>query len=97
MKEFLLARQSQVVSVLSPGDAERMLATDYLQVVPRLKARGKDAKRMRSLRRTRQAEGWLSLDLWLSPEDVAAVKAVKRPGETYAQLFVRLVIERGLL
>lgn len=97
MKAFLLARQSQVVTVLSPTDAEQMLATDYLRVMPRLKSHGKDAMRMRSLRRARRIEGWLSLNLWLSPEDVAAVTAIKRPGETYAELLVRLVKERGLL
>ncbi|MFJ3367608.1 hypothetical protein [Pseudomonas sp. NPDC086251] len=97
MKAFLLARQSQVVTVLSPDDAEKMLASDYLRVMPRIKARGKDAKRMRNLRRARRVEGWLSLNLWLSPGDVAAVKAIKRPGESYAELLVRLVKERGLL
>ncbi|WP_141234427.1 hypothetical protein [Pseudomonas sp. Irchel s3b6] len=97
MKAFLMARESQVQTILSPADAEQMLATDYLRVVPRPKARGKDAKRMRLLRRQRQAEGWLSLDLWLSPDEVAAVTAIKRPGETYAELLVRLVKERGLL
>lgn len=97
MKAFLLARQSQVVTVLSPTDAEKMLATDYLRVVPRTKAHGKDAKRMRALRRARRVEGWLSLNLWLSPGDVAAVTAAKRRGESYSALLVRLVKERGLL
>ena len=97
MKAFLLARQSQVVTVLSPTDAEQMLATDYLRVMPRLKAQGKDAKRARSMRRARRSEGWLSLNLWLSPEDVAAVRAIKRPGETYVALLMRLVKERSLM
>lgn len=97
MKEFLLTRQSQVVTITSPVQAEQMLATDYLRVMPRSKARGKDAKRMRLLRRARLADGWLSLDLWLSPEDVVAIKAVKRSGESYSALLVRLVRERGLL
>lgn len=97
MEVFLMARQSAVVTITSPAQAEQMLSTDYLRVVPRPKARGKDAKRMRLLRRARLVEGWLSLDLWLSPEDVDAVKAVKRSGESYSALLVRLVEERGLL
>jgi hypothetical protein len=97
MKEFLLARQSAVVSVLSSADAERMLSTDYLRVMPRLKARGKDAKRMRLMRRARLAAGWLSVKFWLSPDEVTLVRAAKRPGETYARLLVRLINERGLL
>ncbi len=97
MEVFLMARQSAVVTITSPAQAEQMLSTDYLRVVPRPKSRGKDAKRMRLLRRARLVEGWLSLDLWLSPEDVAAVKAVKRSGESYSALLVRLVKEQGLL
>lgn len=97
MKEFLMARQSQVVTITSPVQAEQMLATDYLRVVPRPKARGKDAKRMRLLRRQRQAEGWLSIDLWLAPELVILVTAIKRSGESYSELLVRLVKERGLI
>lgn len=97
MEVFLMARQSTVVTITSPVQAEQMLSTDYLRVVPRAKARGKDAKRMRLLRRARLVEGWVSLDLWLSPDDVEAVKAVKRSGETYAALLVRLVKERSLL
>ena len=53
-----------MVSVLSSADAERMLSTDYLRVMPRLKARGKDAKRMRLMRRERLAAGWLSVKFW---------------------------------
>ncbi|WP_104960906.1 hypothetical protein [Pseudomonas sp. XWY-1] len=97
MKEFLLARQSQVVSVLSPDDAERMLTSgDYLTVAPRLKPHG-NAKRMRLMRRERLAAGWLSVKFWLSPDEAALVKAAKRSGETYVQLLVRLINERGLL
>lgn len=97
MEVFLMTRQCYVQTITSPVQAEQMLAGDYVRVVPKPKARGADAKRMRLLRRQRQAEGWLSLDLWLSPEDVAAVTAVKRSGESYAALLVRLVKERGLL
>ncbi|MBK5401327.1 hypothetical protein JFU47_32135 [Pseudomonas sp. TH39(2020)] len=48
MKAYRLVRQSQVLTVLSPADAERMLDTgDYVTAAEKPKARGKDAKRMR--------------------------------------------------
>lgn len=93
MKTYQLARESQVVTVLSLADAERMLATDYLRVMPRPKARGKDAKRMRSLRQHRLAAGWVHADLWIPPEVAAAILAVRLPRESYLALFIRLVNE----
>lgn len=97
MKPYQLARESQVVTVLSPADAERMLATDYLRVMPRPKARGKDTRRMRSLRRDRRLAGWQSLYLWLTPEQTAVVEATKWDNETYVDLLMRLITERSLL
>ena len=97
MKPYQLARESQVVTVLSPADAERMLATDYLRVIPRPKARGKDARRMRSLRRDRRLAGWQSLYLWLTPEQAAVVETAKWDNETYVDLLIRLIAERSLL
>lgn len=97
MKEFLMARESQVQTILSPADAERMLATDYLRVVPRSKVCGGNAKRMRLLRRARRAEGWLVLDFWLAPDQAIAVKAALQPGETYAELLIRLVRKQSVL
>ena len=94
MKTYQLARESQVVTVLSPADAERMLATDYLRVMPRPKARGKDAKRMRSLRQRRWAAGWAHADLWIPPEVAAAISAIRLPRESYSALFTRLVKEQ---
>jgi len=91
MKAILLARQSQVLTVTSPADAERYLATDYLRVIPRSQGRGKNAKRMRSLRQQRRADGWLVLDFWLPPDQAIAVKAALLPNETYAELLIRLV------
>lgn len=94
MKAYRLVRHSQVLTVLSPADAERMLATgDYVLASP--KPKSKTAKSMRSLRARRRAEGWLQLDLWLPPDTVAAVKAAKLPGETYEALLVRLVNALG--
>lgn len=96
MKTYRLVRATQVHTILSPSDAERMLSTgDWL--IATAKPKTAMAGKMRSLRARRRAAGWLSLKLWLSPAEVDAVKAIKRPKETYAELFIRLVRERGLL
>lgn len=96
MKSYRLVRQSQVQTVLSPDDAERMLATgDWL--IATVKPRTRSAARMRGLRRARRLADWHYLTMWIAPEDLAAVKAAQRPGETYAELLMRLVRERGLL
>ncbi len=92
MKAYRLVRQSQVQTILSPDDAERMLATgDYVTAGATPKHRGKNAKRMRSLRQQRRAAGWLVLDFWLNPIQAAAVRAALLPNETYAELLIRLV------
>lgn len=95
MKPKYLVHGSYARCITDPKEVERLLSQGYLLAAP--KPRTKDAKRMRSLRARRQADAWLSLKLWLSPEQVAAVRAIKRPKETYAELFIRLVRERGLL
>ncbi|MHA6232733.1 hypothetical protein [Pseudomonas fluorescens group sp. PF-69] len=95
MKTYRLVRESQVRCIDSPTQAEAMLASDYLLVRPR--ARGKDAKRMRELNNHRRAEGWTTRTLWFSPMDLAAVRAALLPGETYAELFLRLVRKNSLL
>lgn len=96
MKTYRLVRQSQVMTVLSPDDAERMLATgDWLIAAP--KPRSKTAARMRKLNNCRRAEGWTTRTLWFSPENLAAIKAALLPGETYAELFMRLVRKNSLM
>lgn len=96
MKTYRLVRQSQVMTILSPDDAERMLDTgDWLLAMPKPKTRM--AARMRELNNRRRAEGWTTRTLWFSPDDLAAVRAALLPGETYAELFLRLVKQNSLL
>lgn len=96
MKPKQLARRCHVLTVDSPEQIERMLAGDFLLVQP--KARTKSATRMRKLRAERRDAGWLLLELWADPEQVAAISSALRPGETYLDLLLRLLDEqRGSL
>jgi hypothetical protein len=96
MKTYRLVRQSAVMMVMSPCDAERMLATgDWLIATSKPKTRM--AARMRALNNRRRAEGWTTRTLWFSPADLAAVKAALLHGETYVELFLRLVKKDSLL
>lgn len=95
MKPKLLVHPSQARTISSPVEQERLLAQGWVLAAP--KAKTKDAKRMRSQRQQRRLAGWLSIYFWLSPEEVAAVTAIKRQGESYAALLVRLTKERSLL
>jgi hypothetical protein len=96
MKTYRLVRQSAVQTVLSPGDAERMLASgDWLIATP--KPRTKMAARMRKLNNHRRSQGWTTRTLWFSPTDLAAVRAALLPGETYVELFLRLVKKDSLI
>jgi len=93
MKPKMLVPSCYARSITSPEEVDRLLSGDWLLAKP--KARTKSASRMRSLRAQRRAAGWLSLYLWLSPEQVAAVKAALREGEDYAGLLVRLIAEQS--
>lgn len=96
MKTYRLVRQSAVQTILSPDDAERMLATgDWLIAAPKPKTRM--AAKMRLLRNRRSAEGWVALSFWMSAEDLAAVRAALLPNESYAELLIRLVRKQSLL
>lgn len=95
MRSKMLVHPSQARTIGNPVEIERLLAQGWVLAAPKPKTA--TAKRMRSLRARRRAEGWLSLYLWLPPGDVAAVTAVKRPGESYVALLVRLAKERSLL
>jgi hypothetical protein len=96
MKTYRLVRRSAVQTILSPEDAERMLQTgDWLIAAP--KPRTRMAARMRELNNRRRAEGWTTRTLWFSPDDLAAVRAALLPGETYAELFLRLVRKNSLM
>ncbi|KAL0630440.1 hypothetical protein Q9L58_010712 [Maublancomyces gigas] len=74
-----MVHPSQARTIDNPVEQERLLAQGWLIGTPKPKT--KDAKRMRLSRAQRRAEGWMSLLLWLSPEDVAAVKAALKTGE----------------
>jgi hypothetical protein len=77
-------------------DLDRLLAGgSWLIAAP--KARTKKAAEMRALRRARRAEGWSSFTLWVAPEQLAAIKAALRPGESYVELLVRLIEEQRSL
>ncbi len=96
MKTYRLVRQSAVQTVLSSDDAERMLATgDWLIAAP--KPRTKMAARMRALNNRRRSQGWSTRTLWFSPDDLAAVRAALNPGESFVELFMRLVKKDSLL
>lgn len=95
MKSKLLVHPSQARTISNPVEIERLFTQGWVLAAPKPKT--KMARRMRSLRQQRRLAGWLSVYLWLSPEQVATVRALKRPGESYAALLVRLVNERSLL
>lgn len=95
MKPKQLVHPSQARTISSPEEVERLLSMGWVLAAP--KPRTKDAKRMRTQRQQRRAAGWLSLYFWLTPEDVTAVTSVRRRGESYAALLVRLATERSLM
>jgi hypothetical protein len=51
---------------------------------------------MRLLRAQRRDQGWLSLLLWIPPDQIAELKAALRPNEGYAELLIRLVRKQSL-
>lgn len=93
MRPKRLVHPSQARTIDNPVEVERLLQQGWL--LAQAKPRTKDAARMRTTRRSRRAEGWQVLSLWLSPDDAAAVRAARRDGESYAALLVRLVEEQG--
>lgn len=89
MRPKLLVHGSQARTINNPEEVERLLSQGWLMAAP--KPRTADAKRVRTLRAQRRAAGWLSLYLWLTPEQAAAVRAALLPGESYAELLIRLL------
>jgi hypothetical protein len=89
VKPKMLVNPYHARTISSPEEVERLLSQGWLLAKP--KARTKRAAGMRTLRERRRAAGWLQVFLWLTPTEVAAITAAKRPRETYAQLLVRLV------
>ncbi|MBU3055844.1 hypothetical protein [Pseudomonas indica] len=80
--------RSQAREVSSPHEAERLLGQGWLMAAP--KGKTNMAAKTRQLRERRRAAGWKLLTLALRPEEIALLKKLKRPGETYVQLFTRL-------
>lgn len=95
MKPKLLVHPSQARTISNPVEVERLLAMGWLIGAPKPKT--VMAKRMRSLRALRRAEGWKVLTLWMSSEEHAAITAIQRPGETVVQMIIRLVRKQSLL
>ncbi|MFP3370990.1 hypothetical protein [Pseudomonas sp. SIMBA_068] len=95
MKAKLLVHGSHARSITSPDEVERLLTMGWLLAAPKPKTRM--AAKMRALNSRRRAQGWTTRTLWFSPEDLAAVKAALLPGESYAELFVRLVRKNSLM
>lgn len=95
MKPKLLIHPSQARTISNPVEVERLLSLGWVLAAPKPKTAM--AKTMRGLRARRRAEGWLSVYMWLSPADAAVVKKIRRPGESYAALLVRLATQRSSL
>lgn len=90
-----MVHPSQARCISSSAEQERLAALDWLFAYG--KPKSKAAKRMRALRRKRQAEGWVNLPMWFPPEQLAALKAAKRQGESYSELVMRLLEQHSLL
>jgi len=95
MKPKLLVHPSQARTISNPVEVERLLSQGWVLAAPKPKT--VMAKRMRSLRARRRAEGWVNLTLWLDAEQAAAVKASQRPSETVVEMLMRLIRKQGLL
>lgn len=79
-------------AISSPAEQERLAAQGYyFALVPSVnRAKRADAANKRTEREAMRAAGYKQLQLWLSPEDVAVVAAVKHKGESYAACLARL-------
>jgi hypothetical protein len=95
MKPKLLVHPSQARTIDNPVEQERLLSQGWVLAAPKPKTLM--AKRMRTLRARRRAEGWVNLTLWLDAEQAAAVTASQRPGETVVEMLIRLIKKQGSL
>lgn len=95
MRPKLLVHPSLARTISNPVEIERLLGMGWLIGAPKPKT--VMAKRMRLLNNRRRSEGWTTRTLWFSPMDLAAVRAALLPGESYAELFLRLVRKNSLL
>lgn len=95
MKPKLLVHGSYARTIDNPVEIERLLSQGWLLAAPKPKT--KTTSRMRKLNSERRAAGWTTRTLWFSSEQLAAVRAARLPGESYAELFMRLVRENSSL
>ncbi|MNJ31424.1 hypothetical protein D3C77_260610 [compost metagenome] len=87
MKLVKLAHPSQVRSV-PEGELDRLLAQGWTEIKP---VPSKRAIIYRKLRRRRKLLGEKRISAYLSAADAEALLASRLPGETVAQLLVRLL------
>ena len=95
MKPKMLVHPSQARTIDSPGEIERLLAAGWVYAKP--KQRTKMAARSRALNAKRRAAGWMTQQIWMTPEQHATIKAAKRNGESTVELLVRLISQESLL
>ena len=95
MRPKTMVHPSNARTISNPVEQERLLAQGWVLAAPKPKTAM--AKRMRSLRARRRAEGWMVLTLWVDPQQAAAISAIQRPGETVVEMIIRLVRKQSLL
>lgn len=95
MKPKLLVHPSQARTIDNTVEVERLLAAGWVLAKPKPKTRM--AARSRALNAKRRAAGWKTQQIWMTPEEHAAIKAAKRPGESTVGLLMRLIREESLL
>lgn len=90
MKSYLLAPRNATREILSPADAEKMLSGgSWVRVT--LAKPSAVSKRQRDFRRRRRSAGYRQLSVLLPEQFFDELVAMKRPGETEADLLTRLV------
>lgn len=94
MKSKLLVHPSQARTISNPAEVERLLSQGWVLAAPKPK---KVSARRRELRARLREQGWTNLNLWVSAEQAAAIKAAQREGETVAELIIRLLTRQSLL
>lgn len=95
MEAKLMVHPSQARTVCSPAEVERLLAMGWVLAKPKPKTRM--ARRMRDLNAKRRAAGWITQQIWMDPQQHAAIKAAKRSGESTVGLLMRLILKESLL
>lgn len=95
MRPKMMVHGSQARCISSPQEVERLLSMGWLLAMP--KPRTLMAAKMRSLRARRRSEGWVNLNIWLDAEDHAAIRATLLPGESVADMIMRLIKKQSLI